>query len=65
MGYVARTGDLSDANLRRAVIYGSAMGSFAVERFSVQRLLEITPADIAARVADFKRLVAFEEERPA
>jgi sugar/nucleoside kinase (ribokinase family) len=65
MGYVARTGDVSDANLRRAVVYGSAMGSFAVERFSVQRLLEITPADIAARVADFKRLVAFEEERPA
>ena len=65
MGYVARTGDLSDENLRRAVVYGSAMGSFAVERFSVQRLLEITPADIAARVADFKRLVAFEEERSA
>jgi sugar/nucleoside kinase (ribokinase family) len=65
MGYVARTGDLSDENLRRAVVYGSAMGSFAVERFSVQRLLEITATDIAARVADFKRLVAFEEERPA
>ena len=65
MGYVARTGDLSDENLRRAVVYGSAMGSFAVERFSVQRLLEISSADIAARVADFKRLVAFEEERPA
>ena len=65
MGYVARTGDLSDENLRRAVVYGSAMGSFAVERFSVERLLEITSADIAARVADFRRLVAFEEERPA
>ena len=65
MGYVARTGDLSDENLRRAVVYGSAMGSFAVERFSVQRLLEITSADIAARVADFRRLVAFEEERSA
>ena len=65
MGYVARTGDLSDENLRRAVVYGSAMGSFAVERFSVERLLEITPADIASRVADFRRLVAFEEERPA
>ena len=35
-------GDLSDANLRRAVVYGSAMGSFAVEKFSVERLLEIT-----------------------
>ncbi len=65
MGYLARTGDLSDANLRRAVVYGSAMGSFAVEKFSVQRLLEITPADIAARVADFRRLVAFEEEVPS
>jgi sugar/nucleoside kinase (ribokinase family) len=64
MGYLARTGDLSDANLRRAVVYGSAMGSFAVEKFSVQRLLEITPADIAARVSEFKQLVAFEEELP-
>jgi sugar/nucleoside kinase (ribokinase family) len=65
MGYLARTGDLSDANLRRAVVYGSAMGSFAVEKFSVQRLLEITPADIVARVAEFRQLVAFEEELPA
>ncbi len=63
MGYLARTGDLSEANLRRAVVYGSAMGSFAVEKFSVERLLEITPADIARRVADFHRLVAFEQER--
>jgi sugar/nucleoside kinase (ribokinase family) len=62
MGYLARTGDLSDENLRRAVVYGSAMGSFAVEKFSVQRLLEIGRSDIAARVADFRRLVAFEEE---
>ena len=65
MGYLARTGALSDANLRRAVVYGSAMGSFAVEMFSVQRLLEITPADIATRVAEFRQLVAFEEELPA
>jgi sugar/nucleoside kinase (ribokinase family) len=62
MGYLARTGDLSDASLRRAVVYGSAMGSFAVEKFSVQRLLEIGASDIAARVADFRRLVAFEED---
>src|SRR4051812_38651552 len=65
IGYLARTGDLSEANLRRAVVYGSAMGSFAVEKFSVQRLLEITPADIRARVAEFRRLVAFEEELPS
>jgi sugar/nucleoside kinase (ribokinase family) len=62
MGYLARNGDLSDANLRRAVVYGSAMGSFAVEKFSVERLLEIGPDDIARRVADFHRLVIFEQE---
>jgi sugar/nucleoside kinase (ribokinase family) len=62
MGYLARTGDVSDANLRRAVVYGSAMGSFAVEKFSVDRLLEITPDDIKRRVGDFHRLVAFEQD---
>lgn len=62
MGYLARSGDLSEANLRRAVIYGSAMGSFAVEKFSIERLLEIDHKQLAARVADFRRLVAFEEE---
>jgi sugar/nucleoside kinase (ribokinase family) len=65
MGYLARTGDLSEANLRRAVIYGSAMGSFAVEKFSIERLLEITRKDIDARVSAFRRLVAFEEELSA
>ena len=62
MGYLARTGDLSEANLRRAVVYGSAMGSFAVEKFSVQRLLEITPSEIQRRVADFHKLVVFEQD---
>jgi sugar/nucleoside kinase (ribokinase family) len=62
IGYLARTGDLSEANLRRAVVYGSAMGSFAVEKFSVQRLIEITPQDIQRRVADFHRLVVFEQD---
>jgi sugar/nucleoside kinase (ribokinase family) len=65
MGYLARTGAIDEANLRRAVIYGSTMGSFAVERFSIDRLLEIGPADIDRRLGEFRRLVAFEEERPA
>ena len=64
MGYLARSGSLSRDNLRRAVIYGSAMGSFAVEQFSVGRLLELTPEIIARRVQDFRRLVHFEEELP-
>ena len=65
IGYLARSGDLSETNLRRAVIYGSAMGSFAVERFSIDRLMEIGPTDIARRVAEFHRLVSFEAELPA
>ncbi len=64
MGYIARTGDLSEENLRRAMIFGSAMGSFAVEKFSVQRLMEINASDIADRVAEFRQLVAFNEELP-
>src|SRR5215470_8486193 len=62
VGYLARSGDLSEANLRRAVIHGSVMGSFAVEKFSVTRLLEVTPEDIARRVADFFRLTSFEQD---
>jgi sugar/nucleoside kinase (ribokinase family) len=62
IGYLARSGDLSEANFKRAVVYGCAMGSFAVERFSISRFLEIGPMEIAQRVRDFHRLVSFEEE---
>ncbi len=62
IGYLARTGDLSEPNLKRAVVYGSAMGSFAVERFSIERFLEIGAEDIVRRVREFHRLVAFEED---
>lgn len=65
VGYLARSNDLSEANLRRAVIYGSVMGSFAVEKFSIERLLEIGAADISQRVKDLRQLVTFEEELPA
>jgi hypothetical protein len=43
-------------------VYGSAMGSFAVERFSIDRFLEIGAEDIVKRVREFHRLVAFEED---
>jgi hypothetical protein len=64
MGYLARTGRIDDDTMRRAVVYGSAMGSFAVERFSIERLLEIGTAEIRDRLTAFRRLVAFEEELP-
>lgn len=62
IGSLAASGDLSDASMRRAVVVGSAMGSFAVEKFSNGRLLEITRADIDARVQEFRQLVAFDED---
>ena len=65
IGYLARTGDLSEANMRRAVMYGSAMGSFAVEEFSTARLMSLTRAELDARVRELRHLVTFEEELPA
>src|SRR5690242_15648874 len=65
MGYLARHDDLSERGLRRAVVYGSAMGSFAVEKFSIERLLEVGAEDVNARVREFHRLVTFEQEMTA
>ncbi len=60
MAHLARTGDVSEKNLRLAMVYGSAMGSFAVERFSIGRFEEITPGDVSARVRAYRDLVHFE-----
>ena len=49
MGYLARTGDLSPDNMRRAVAHGAVVASFAVEGFSVERLASITRKDIEER----------------
>lgn len=60
MGHLARTGDLSEANLRRAVVYGSVMASFAVEEFGLTRLLRLTPQEIELRYREFKNLTHFD-----
>ena len=62
IGHLASTGDISERAMRRAVVVGSAMGSFAVEKFSNARLLEITRDDIERRVQEFRQLVAFDTE---
>jgi sugar/nucleoside kinase (ribokinase family) len=62
IGYLARTGRTDEQAMRRGVIYGSTMGSFAVERFSIERLMELERVDIARRLEEFRKLVAFEEE---
>jgi sugar/nucleoside kinase (ribokinase family) len=62
LGYLARNGDLSTEAMRRAVIYGSAVASFTVQRFSLDRLRDLTRAEVDRRVGEFRRLVHFEEE---
>lgn len=49
MGYLAREGRVSEATLRCAILYGSAVASFAVEKFSLDRLLSLTWKDIDTR----------------
>ena len=60
MGHLARAGELTPASLRQAMVYGSALGSFACERFSVERLKDLTGRDVRDRVEEFRRLTAFE-----
>ena len=59
MGQIAKTGDISFEGMKRAVIYGSAMASFCVEQFSIERLKGLTPAMINKRVQQFADLVHF------
>lgn len=60
MGYLAKTGDLSFRNLKKAVIYGSVMASFIVEKFSMDRLRDLTKAEIEMRYRQFCELAHFE-----
>jgi sugar/nucleoside kinase (ribokinase family) len=60
MGHVARTGDLSAANLRLAMVYGAAMGSFAVEEFGIRRFEGVDRDEVEARVRGFRDLVHFD-----
>ncbi|MFT7614431.1 MAG: sugar/nucleoside kinase (ribokinase family), partial [Parvicellaceae bacterium] len=60
IGYLAKTGDLSFESMKRAIIYGSALASFTVEKFGTERLAELTQADIDARVERFVKLAHFD-----
>jgi sugar/nucleoside kinase (ribokinase family) len=60
IGYLAHTRDISFQNLKRAVIIGSAMASFAVEKFGTERLLNLTEEEIDERIQLFVDLVDFD-----
>ncbi|HLD54483.1 MAG TPA: PfkB family carbohydrate kinase [Sediminibacterium sp.] len=60
IGHIAKTKDISFENMKTAIIVGSAMASFCVEKFGTQRLREINKADIDARLDEFVQLVNFD-----
>jgi len=59
MGYLAGRKHASTADLKRAMVYGSVMGSFAVEEFGLDRLRRVTRREIDARARHFSRLTQF------
>jgi sugar/nucleoside kinase (ribokinase family) len=59
MGYLAGAGQKTDAALRRAMVYGSVLGSFAVERFGLERLRALKRSEIHARARHFAKLTQF------
>ncbi|MCH2224770.1 MAG: PfkB family carbohydrate kinase [Crocinitomicaceae bacterium] len=62
MGYLASTGDTSFDNMKRAMIHGSALASFCVEKFGTERLAAITKEDLDARIEEFVGLANFDME---
>ncbi len=60
IGHLARTGDLSFANMKTAIIVGSAMASFCVEKFGPERLQKVTAKEIEDRIEEFVELVRFD-----
>lgn len=60
IGYLAKTDDISFENMKRALVYGSAMASFCVEKFGSERIVNLTEAEIDARVQEFVKLAGFQ-----
>lgn len=60
MGYIAHTGEVSFANLKRAIIIGSAMASFTCEKFGTERLISLKEKEIDTRIQKFVDLVDFD-----
>ncbi|MGY5849291.1 PfkB family carbohydrate kinase [Salegentibacter sp. F14] len=61
-GYLAKTEDISFENMKNAIIYGSNLASFCVEKFGTERMQELSAADVQGRLEEFKKLTQFEIE---
>jgi len=60
IGYLASTNDVSFENMKRAIIFGSAMASFCVEKFGTERIVKLSQKELNERVQQFVELVQFE-----
>jgi sugar/nucleoside kinase (ribokinase family) len=60
IGYLAHTRDISFSNMKRGIIYGSAMASFCVEKFGTERIISLTQEEVEERVQEFVDLVQFD-----
>lgn len=60
IGYIAQTGDISYDGMKRAIIYGSAMASFCVEKFGSERINDLTSEELNVRLQEFVSLAKFE-----
>ncbi|WP_372917207.1 PfkB family carbohydrate kinase [Salegentibacter sp.] len=61
-GYLAKTEDISFENMKNAIIYGSNLASFCVEKFGTERMQELSPSEVQQRLEAFKKLTQFEIE---
>ena len=61
-GYIAKTGDTSFDNIKNAVIYGSTLASFCVEKFGTQRMENLSKQEVHQRLQQFKQLTQFDIE---
>ena len=59
-GYLAKTGDYSFKNLKKAIIYGSALASFSVEKFGTERMINLKKEELYERIVLFKNLTQFD-----
>ncbi|TGV02270.1 PfkB family carbohydrate kinase [Flavivirga rizhaonensis] len=59
-GYLAKTGDTSFENMKNAVIYGSTLASFCVEKFGTERMQDLSSEEVLKRLLQFKQLTQFE-----
>jgi sugar/nucleoside kinase (ribokinase family) len=59
-GYLSKTGNISFENMKSAIIYGSNLASFCVEKFGAERLQELTNIEVKERLEAFKKLTQFD-----